>query len=170
MTATPSKERDMGTVDEEKKSVDEGDDLLKLLETQEKKTAARNTGGMIALLKGLPIGTIIIVIVVIILGAMVLSLASNIAALRGEIGEIKGIKTQLAEMEGRLEKSGREKDGLRSEIGRLNGEIENLKAQRREAEARAQQQKQQQVAKKKIAQEKPKPSTQEKPKPVPTRR
>jgi len=170
MTATLSKERDMGTFDEEKKNVDEGDELLKLLESQEKKAATRKTEGIVPLLKGLPIGTIVIAIIVIILGAMVISLASNIAALRGEIGEIKGIKTQLAEMEGRLEKSGREKDGLRSEISRLNGEIENLKTQRREAEARAQQQKQQQVAKKKLAQEKPKSSPQEKPKSVPTRR
>ncbi|OPY79007.1 MAG: IncA protein [Syntrophorhabdus sp. PtaU1.Bin153] len=162
----------MGTFDEEKKNVDEGDDLLKLLENQEKKAATKKTGGIMAILKGLPIGTIIIAVVVIILGVMVLSLASNIAALRGEIGEIKGIKTQLAEMEGRLERSGREKDGLRSEISRLSGEIESLKTQRREAEARAQQQKQQQeqAAKKKRAKEKTKPVAQEKPKAVPTRR
>jgi septal ring factor EnvC (AmiA/AmiB activator) len=163
----------MGAFDEEKKNVDEGeDDLLKLLESQEKKAGAGKTGGIMAFVKGLPIGTIIIAIVVIILGAMVLSLASNIAALRGEIGEIKGIKTQLAEMEGRLERTGREKDGLRSEISRLSGEIESLKSQRREAEARAQQQKQQQeqAPKKKRAKEKTKPVAQEKPKTVPTRR
>lgn len=170
MTVTSSKERDMGTFNEEKKNADEGDDLLKLLENQEKKAAVKKTGGIKPLLKGLPIGTVILAVVVIILGAMVLSLASNVAALRGEIGEIKGIKTQLAEIEGKLEKSGREKDGLRSEISRLNGEIENWKTQRREAEVRAQQQKQQQAAKKKPAKEKLKPSMQGKPKPVPTRR
>ena len=93
----------MSNFDEEIKKVDDTEELLKLLENQEKR-GNKKTVGMMPFLKSLPIGTIVLVIVLIILGAMVLSLGSSIAALKGELTEIKYIKSQVAEIEGRLEK------------------------------------------------------------------
>jgi len=148
----------MANFDEDLKKIDDTEDLLKLLENQEKKGVKKKGGSAMSFLKGLPVGMIVLVIVIIILGAMVLSLGSNIAALKGDMAEIKNIKTQLADIEGRLEKSVREKDGLKGEINQLRNDMDNMKAQKREAEARAQQQKQQ-AAKKKPVLEKPRAAT-----------
>jgi len=77
------------------------------------------------------------------------------AALKGELTDLKNVKGQISELEGKIEKSIREKDGLKSEIAQLKNEINSSKVQRREAEAKAQQQKQK-TEKKKATPEKPK--------------
>lgn len=147
----------MATLEEDKKQPDGDDELLKLLEKQENRTGRATSGGMGSFLKGLPIGIIVVVIVVIVLAIMVFSLSSEVSNLEGEIAGIKNVKAQMAELEGRIEKFSKENETMRTEISRLKGETDSLRAQRRQAEIRSRAAKQQTVNKQQpLGQTKPK--------------
>ena len=87
----------MATFNEENKQVDDGDELLKLMENQESKTRSSQSGGLGSFLKGLPIGIIVVIVVAIILAIMVFSLSSTVSGLEGEIAGIKNVKAQMTE-------------------------------------------------------------------------
>lgn len=129
----------MRLVEDEKKPSVSVDELLDLLQTKKGKESQHGPGQK-SLVKGLPVATIILGLLIIALGAMVIILKSDIAALKNDISDLKNLKTQVATLdpklqittlEGKLEEMKKEKEAMKGGIAQLRDELEALKAERK---------------------------------------
>jgi hypothetical protein len=139
ISRTIRKEPWMRIVEEEKKPSVSVEELLDLLQTKKEKEARRPERER-PFLKGLPMATIILVLLIVAMGVMVIILKSDIAILKNDITDLKNLKTQVATLdpklqittlEGKLEDMKKEKEVMKGEMAQIKGEMEALKAERK---------------------------------------
>ena len=84
----------MRIVEEEKKPSVSVEELLDLLQTKKEKETRRPERER-PFLKGLPIATIILGLLIVAMGVMVIILKSDTAILKNDITDLKNLKTRL---------------------------------------------------------------------------
>lgn len=114
-----------------------GEEFWKPLENQEK---IKENGGIKGMLKNLPTTTIILVLLIVIVGAVVVSMALKVSTLKAEISEIKGLKTQITAIEAKLGEINKDRDRIKNDLTQVRGDLETFKAQKAQAEAALQKQ------------------------------
>lgn len=129
----------MRLVEEEKKPTVSVEELIDLLQTKKEKEGRRPAQEK-PFLKGFPVATIILGLLIVALGGMVIILKSDIATVKNDITDLKNLKTQVATLdpklqittlEGKIEEIKKDRETMRGEMAQLKDELESLRAERK---------------------------------------
>ncbi|MBA4418403.1 MAG: hypothetical protein C0392_10920 [Syntrophus sp. (in: bacteria)] len=129
----------MPIYDDDDKDITNLEGFSKYIETQEMTKKRGMKDKLRTMFAKIPFFSISLLVLIIIVGAIALSLNFRLSVLSKEIEEAKGAKAQLSAMQAGIDKKfdvyNKEREGLKSEMSRLRSELETMKNTRRRVEA-----------------------------------
>jgi hypothetical protein len=131
-------------IKENETDVREIEELIKTAESQKGKKQKKGTGQMGARLKPLLPAAVVILLAIVLFaaimsqGAKISSLETELSAVKSKINtnEIIELKSRLAALESKMDKSAREKEQQKEELAALNQKIEAMKVQKAKVETK----------------------------------